>query len=1159
MVHCKHLILFFFAALASSVSIAQISHGGTPINWDEAIYHPVFEVKSMPVVDLVAAAAEDAVTDQFKDAPWRFGLEREVVYNLDNSGTWTFENGNHIWRLGVDCPDAVNVSFMLSHFNLPADAALYVYNSNRTAFLGSFTQENNKDWGGLSLGVLDGSNMILEYHESPASHGLGSIEIGTVVHGYRSLLNHQDAIIEEMTSRMGPFGNSGACNVNVNCPEGADWQTEKRSVALIVNGGSAYCTGSLVNNTANDATPYFLTANHCIGTPNTWVYYFNHESADCSGSSGPTDQSVSGGTLLVQNGGSDFALIELSSTPPANYNVEYAGWDNSGNIPSAAVGIHHPSGDLKKICFENDAPYHSNTGGAEVWWIDSWELGVTEPGSSGSPLFDNNHRIIGQLYGGAAACSGSVNNGAYDFYGRFNVSWGLGASDYLDPLNTGVSVLDSYPTNAVPGAGCMDATACNYDPEATSDNGSCQEFDVCDVCGGNGSSCTGCTNSEACNYIPDATIDDGSCILGGIGVNVTVGGGSWDAEISWSIVQDGDVIIANGTTGSLDICIGDGCFTFDMLDSYGDGWNGATYAITNTVTGEIIGSGDLDSATNGDGSSNGQDYFSINTESCGFGCMDAAACNYDANASIDDGSCNFDCSGCMDSTACNYDATSTLDDGSCLVNDDCGVCGGDNSSCGGCTDAEACNYNPEATIDDGSCSANDECGVCGGDNSTCGGCTNAEACNYNADATIDDGSCILGGTGVIINILTDDYPGETTWTLTDVNGDAVASGGPYASVATSIQEEVCVGDGCYTFTIFDAYGDGLCCEYGIGSYDLSVDGAVLATGAEFSSSEVSSFCIGEGFGCTDTTACNYDSAAINDDGSCNYDCSGCMDSTACNYDDLAIVDDGSCLVNDDCGVCGGDNSSCGGCTDAEACNYNVDATIDDGSCILGGTGVNVTVGGGSWDAEISWSIVQDGDIIIAEGNTGALDICIGDGCFTFNMLDSYGDGWNGATYTITNTVTGDIIGSGDLDTATNGDGSSNGQNYFSINTESCGFGCMDATACNYDANAAIDDGSCLELDLCGICGGSSDTCNGCTDVDACNYDAEALNDDGSCEYESCACPEDVNGDGVISVADILALLGEFGCVSECSVDINGDDATNVQDILLLLAAFGTTC
>ena len=100
-------------------------------------------------------------------------------------------------------------------------------------------------------------------------------------------------------------------------------------------------------------------------------------------------------------------------------------------------GHSHPSGDVKKICFENDAPYQSSTGGAQVWWINAWELGVTEPGSSGSPLFNQDHRIIGQLYGGAAACSGSVNNGAYDFYGRFDVSWELGRKSIPRPQRIG--------------------------------------------------------------------------------------------------------------------------------------------------------------------------------------------------------------------------------------------------------------------------------------------------------------------------------------------------------------------------------------------------------------------------------------------------------------------------------------------------------------------------------------------------------------------------------------------------------------------------------------------------------------------------------------------------------------------------------------------------
>ena len=107
-----------------------------------------------------------------------------------------------------------------------------------------------------------------------------------------------------------------------------------------------------------------------------------------------------------------------------------------------------------------------------MWWIDNWEDSVTEPGSSGSPLFDQNHRIIGQLYGGAAACSGSVNNGAFD-YGRFNISWGLGVSEYLDPVNSGTLVLDGYPSGYNSDVGCTDPDACNYEPTALEDDGSC--------------------------------------------------------------------------------------------------------------------------------------------------------------------------------------------------------------------------------------------------------------------------------------------------------------------------------------------------------------------------------------------------------------------------------------------------------------------------------------------------------------------------------------------------------------------------------------------------------------------------------------------------------------------------------------------------------------
>ena len=249
---------------------------------------------------------------------------------------------------------------------------------------------------------------------------------------------------------------------------------------------------------------------------------------------------------------------------------------------------------------------------------------------------------------------------------------------------------------------------------------------------------------------------------------------------------------------------------------------------------------------------------------------------------------------------------------------------------------------------------------------------------------------------------------------------------------------------------------------------------------------------------------------------------GCTDPNACNYDPDAIEDNGLCAEDDVCGICGGNGSSCSGCTDSVACNYDPSATIDDGSCIIGGTGIVVTVGGGTWDQEISWAIVQDDGEIIADGTTGSLDICVGNGCYTFAMNDSYGDGWNGAIYTITSTVSGEVIDSGDLNTAASGDGSSYGENIF-----------------------------CIES-------GEPDV-PGCTNATACNYEATANIDDGSCEYESCVCQGDVNGDGAITVADILLILSDFGCTTSCSADVDGDGSVTVGDVLALLSLFGQAC
>jgi len=144
-------------------------------------------------------------------------------------------------------------------------------------------------------------------------------------------------------------------------------------------------------------------------------------------------------------------------------------------------------------------------------------------------------------------------------------------------------------------------------------------------------------------------------------------------------------------------------------------------------------------------------------------------------------------------------------------------------------------------------------------------------------------------------------------------------------------------------------------------------------------------------------------------------------------------------------------------------------------------------------------------------------------------------------------------------------------------------GCTVAEACNYDPAANTDDGSCtfpepnfdcdgnctvgedcegtcggtVTLDDCGVCGGDNASCSGCTDPAATNYDPSALVEDGTCEFPECL--GDLNGDLLVSVADILEMLGDFGCVENCDADLTGDNAVSVEDLLTLLANFGLEC
>ena len=453
----KFILLYLVAVILHLNSAqAQVTFGGEPQRWQIKEVPSLIPFVQTATLNLSAVQLEDAVTDQDKSAPYRFGIEYNVDYNLQNSGVWIFDEANNraTWFFGVKCDGAKSINFIFNEFYLVKGSEMFIWSGTRDEFIGKITEKNNSEAHVLGTTLIHDDQAVIELSVPISRMHEVQLSLGTIVHGYRTVLSSH---LSDDLAQRGPYGTSGNCNNNINCAVGADWQIEKKAVALILDGGFASCTGALVNNTANDGTPYFLTANHCYAANvGSWVFVFNHETTGCTGNTGPTNQTVSGSVLRAKNAGSDFCLLELNSVPPASYNVQYSGWDASdANAVSSVVGIHHPSGDLKKISFENDPVTQGNWGGAQTWDVAQWDDGITEPGSSGSPLFDQNHRIIGQLFGGNSACSGSVENGQGDSYGRFGVSWDAGASaaarlkEWLDPGNTGVLVMDGFPEGAV--------------------------------------------------------------------------------------------------------------------------------------------------------------------------------------------------------------------------------------------------------------------------------------------------------------------------------------------------------------------------------------------------------------------------------------------------------------------------------------------------------------------------------------------------------------------------------------------------------------------------------------------------------------------------------------------------------------------------------------
>lgn len=440
--------IFLPLLLFGTLCFGQITEQGEIFSKSYRLSNDVPHIM-MPQFDLEALKSEDQINDEIITKPFRFGKDFKVNYSPLTHGNWTnLPNGDRIWRLKITSSEAKTLNFLLKNYRLSNNAKLFLHNEEGQ-FLGYYTSKENTKEKYVATWPIDGSSITIEFYEPQNEIGLSTFEIAEVVHGYRTVNN-----IKNPTKGL---NTSGHCNVDVNCAAGDDWEQQKNAVALILSGTTEWCSGTLVNNTAEDGTPYFLTANHChhSGTP-AWTFRFKwiSEQPDCATTAPSGDGtrifSLSGAEIKARSTMTDFMLLKLTSEIPADWDLVWSGWDRTGEIPENVTGLHHPDGDIMKIAQYYSPPLKKVRNGINAWEIPAWDYGVTEGGSSGSGLFDHNGRIIGQLYGGYAACNGTNPNEQYDFYGRIDTSWeGAGTpnsrlKDWLDPINSGAMTTNHY-------------------------------------------------------------------------------------------------------------------------------------------------------------------------------------------------------------------------------------------------------------------------------------------------------------------------------------------------------------------------------------------------------------------------------------------------------------------------------------------------------------------------------------------------------------------------------------------------------------------------------------------------------------------------------------------------------------------------------------------
>lgn len=434
--------LLLIACISSVIAFAQPTFGGQPLGLDGLTLLPKPSTEVLPTLNTAQYQQEDEARGGN-----RFAAALNVDYRPSSHGTWTeLENGTQVWRMQIQVPDAQGLTIFYDRLDWAPNSELYVYEPNGRQVLGAFSPESLGDRQRFLTGLILGDRVVIEYRV-PQNTSRQPFRIWRIDAAYRD--------VEKDLLSFG-FGSADPCHDNIACPIASDWQQERAAVARVmqvVEGGSGFCTGTLINNTAEDGRLLLMTAFHCmdgyVPLYDLWRFDFEYAAPSCAAANAePFYPSVLGCDFLAGRRANDFLLLDLFPEDAANLNLYFVGWDRNDAPPNSGTVISHPRGDLKKISFSASPSTIFN--GPIDWgngvrtppnhhFFTTYSDGKIEPGSSGAVLLNQDHRAVGVLQGsnGTEDCDASEG-----FFGRLSLAWQGGGDpttrlrEWLDPLGS---------------------------------------------------------------------------------------------------------------------------------------------------------------------------------------------------------------------------------------------------------------------------------------------------------------------------------------------------------------------------------------------------------------------------------------------------------------------------------------------------------------------------------------------------------------------------------------------------------------------------------------------------------------------------------------------------------------------------------------------------